>query len=503
MASSTTTHQSHGTKGSRASFGGLGGSNASSHLDKARVVARRSTPDSEALASSDDELEKHHPEMSAPPVTAAKPARRSSWLMSDVQSLPQRRGSLAGASPHSPNNSHPSTPTSDSANWPGGITPGSGRSHATGSSFPWGTGIWNNDTRKEPPARLTEVLPSPTSLPPPGSAHFLGENDLMASPPIRDHTGDSTIPFAIPLQPNVKTYRSQSYSVGQLDPESNNLTPNNLPGTYFTQRGRVNNAAGLQHRPSRPSMLSELSHDGTSLGRVREADDDDEDSMSGSQQGIQLPASSAQTMESLARENAMLKQEAMTQQLENLQLRNRAVSTNSASSPFSANPTLSGGGHRIRGVVPEDSEYAIDEIEDPHDIQGYATRNVSDRRYSEYNTDPTQSLSSFAFPPNPKLEVIKKGHWQSSLGFGGAEEGTHSRRHSFADVPKRSGSISSSSDHHYQLGGGVGELGRGLGHHAELGGRHAEGNPRSSQGDNSEYALFCPRQSQIEEGLEL
>jgi hypothetical protein len=32
-------------------------------------------------------------------------------------------------------------------------------------------------------------------------------------------TGESAIPFSIPLQPTLKTYRSQSYSVGQMDPE--------------------------------------------------------------------------------------------------------------------------------------------------------------------------------------------------------------------------------------------------------------------------------------------
>ena len=41
------------------------------------------------------------------------------------------------------------------------------------------------------------------------------------------------------------------------------------------------------------------------------------------------------------------------------------------------------------------------------------------------------------------MEPIRKGQWQSSLGFGGLEEIPQSRRHSFADVPTRPTSISS------------------------------------------------------------
>jgi hypothetical protein len=41
---------------------------------------------------------------------------------------------------------------------------------------------------------------------------------------------------------------------------------------------------------------------------------------------------------------------------------------------------------------------------------------------------------------------VKKGHWVTSLGFGGLADIPQSRRHSFADVPTRQGSVSSAGE---------------------------------------------------------
>ncbi|KAI9810434.1 MAG: hypothetical protein M1832_001345 [Thelocarpon impressellum] len=118
---------------SRSSFGGFTGGNGALALDKGRLNARRSTPDSEVVASSDDELDKHALEPSATSAAAAaaatapKPVRRSSWL-SDVQTLPQRRGSFAGAGPLSPANAHPTTPPAEAPSWAGAAAPGLGLS---------------------------------------------------------------------------------------------------------------------------------------------------------------------------------------------------------------------------------------------------------------------------------------------------------------------------------------------------------------------------------------
>ena len=196
-------------------------SNPSILLDK--FNGRRSTPDSEALASSDDEGDRH--DQAQPIMPPQKPARRSSWLNDTTQSGPQpRKGSFASSS-MSPTTSHPSTPSAEPSSWAPHVQGGNGagRGHPS-SSFPWGSGIWNNDSRKEPPSRLTEVLPSPTSVNPPGSAgngYFNSDFSSQASNP--------TIPFAIPLHPTPKTYRSQSYSVGHLDPDSPASTTSSTP----------------------------------------------------------------------------------------------------------------------------------------------------------------------------------------------------------------------------------------------------------------------------------
>ncbi len=137
-------------------------------LDK---LNRRSTPDSEALASSDDEAETHRQDPLSHSVQLQKPVRRASWLNDTSPAPPRpRKGSFASSS-MSPTTSHPSTPSAESgaAAW-GSHSASSavlGRGHGGPGAFTWSTGIWNNE-RKEPPSRLAEVLPSPTSSMPPG-----------------------------------------------------------------------------------------------------------------------------------------------------------------------------------------------------------------------------------------------------------------------------------------------------------------------------------------------
>jgi hypothetical protein len=170
-------------------------------LDK--VNARTSTPDSEALASSDDEGDHRH-DSSQPLTQPHKPVRRSSWLndTSTPFSRP-RKGSIASGS-MSPTASHPTTPSAETGAGPWG--PHSTSSAAIGrssgpSAFPWGTGIWNTE-RKDAPLRLTEVLPSPTSQVPPGAtgnSMFGSDAGLTQTSPGLREGGNSQIPFAIPL----------------------------------------------------------------------------------------------------------------------------------------------------------------------------------------------------------------------------------------------------------------------------------------------------------------
>lgn len=401
-------------------------------LDKLNV--RRSTPDSEALASSDDEADSHRQDPPPPAVQPQKPVRRSSWLNDTSQAASRpRKGSFASSS-MSPTTSHPSTPSAESGAGPWGSHSASsatalGRGHAGSASFPWGQGIWNNE-RKEPPSRLAEVLPSPTSTHPSAvpSSFFSGDGGVnQTSPAPREQGSNPQIPFAIPLHPTPKTYRSQSYSVGQLEPDA--TTTSMGPSTVLGARTRTMAHSGLQHRPSRPSMLSEMSSDGSMLGKVNE--DDDDDSASGSMQGSQLLQSSeSKTIEMLTRENAMLRQ----QQYQNARLRPRA----STAAAYGL-----GNSYGLQETVPEESDYAIDELDESNDGSDLASRRAVARRMSEFGILPYRSPFTVE---NRKLENVKKAFWQSSLGFGGPGDMPQSRRHSFADVPTRQASIGSMNE---------------------------------------------------------
>lgn len=375
-----------------------------------RFGARRSTPDSEALASSDDDVDRSEPQHQ--PGVLQKPTLRATWLPENPQGPSQvRKGSFASSM----------SPTGSPATESGPCSASLGR-----GSYPWSTAgtIWNNDNRKEPPSRLTEVLPSPTSGRPPSSGLYGSD----AQP--RDSL-INTIPFAIPLHPTPKTYRSQSYSVGQQDP--------GMPGapgvgagagpTQMGSRARNGQHTGLQHRPSRPSMLGgELSSD-RGLGRLSEDDDDQSTQSSGP--GYKAQASEAETIKKLTRENAMLRQQ------QQARLRPRA-STSSMFAPMSA--------YGLPGALPEESEFAVDEEGESLMANDMKTAGLA-RRMSEFGTAPSSRLLSLGVVENRNLENAKKSLWQTSLGFGGNDDASQSRRHSFAnDIPTRHGSIGSAGE---------------------------------------------------------
>jgi hypothetical protein len=404
-------------------------------LDKLNLG--RSTPDSEALASSDDEGDAHRQEQAHHPVQPQKPVRRTSWLNDTTQPpiAQPRKGSFA-SSTMSPTASHPSTPSGEAgvAAWGSHSAHGGmGRPHQNPPSFPWGTGIWNAERSKEPPARLSEVLPSPTSNIAPGiggSSFFANEHSFrQTSPGPRETGSNSQIPFAIPLHPTPKTYRSQSYSVGQLEPDANGSATGGA--TVLSSRGRHIGPSGLQHRPSRPSMLSEMSNEGAMLGKLNEENDDDDESTQSSGHGSHLHQSAeAKTIELLARENAMLRQQQQQQQYQNSRIRPRAASSYGI-----------GNGYSVRDAVPEESDYAVDELDESND--GHIKRGIS-RRMSEYGAGISYSGRSPYPVENRKLENVKKAYWQSSPFSGGlGGDITGSRRHSFADISTRQGSISS------------------------------------------------------------
>ncbi|KAJ5934238.1 hypothetical protein N7466_003785 [Penicillium verhagenii] len=416
---------------------------ATTRLEKSHPGVRRSTPDSEALASSDDDGD--HAVLTTQNMVSSpiKPRRRTSWL-NEVPLSIQRKHSLTGG-PLSSAPSNPTSPATDQAPWATNPSPGiSGSSfnwnQSGGSTFPWGTGIWNSDSRKEPPSRLAEMVPSPTMTNPPHSGSM---GDELLSPITRTISGESPIPFSIPLHPTPKTYRSQSYSVGQMDPEHLGMMAKVGAGAgagsqYPSSRSRgPGQTSAVQQRGQRPSVLGELGHDTAMLGRVRE--DEDGDEIGNISEGdSSYSASQARQIEQLARENAILRQAAAAGQLDS-RYRDRAASS---ASTASAHPLH----HRIRGGVPEEDLVG----EDLGELRGYAQmRGNGRRRLSEHSANLEQQFSSFAAQPleNRQLENVRKAHWQTSLGFGGIPEAPQSRRHSFADISMRHGSIGSADPH--------------------------------------------------------
>ncbi|KAH7155307.1 hypothetical protein B0J13DRAFT_618766 [Dactylonectria estremocensis] len=403
-----------------------------------KLHARTSTPDSEALVSSDDEGD-HRQDPTQQTSQPPKPVRRPSWLNETSQSLGRpRKGSFAGNS-MSPTASHPSTPSAETGagTWGSHSTSSVMGRAPTGSTFPWGTGIWNTE-RKDPPSRLSEVLPSPTSTMPPGAGgnSFFG-GEMQTSPVSRDPTSNSQIPFAIPLHPTPKTYRSQSYSVGQQDPEINPAVPS-MSSSAILGRARHAGHPGhpghpaLQHRPSRPSMLSEMANDGSMLGNVKEVEDDDEESASESMQGSFHQTSEAKTIEILARENAILRQQ--QQQQYNARIRPRAAT----------GASYIGNGYSLRESVPEESDYAIDELDEANESGEALAKRAMNRRMSEYGPGPQRGPFGMENRKNDNAN-LKKALWSSSLSFP-ITDISQSRRHSFANMPTRQGSISSIPD---------------------------------------------------------
>ena len=392
-----------------------------------KLNARTSTPDSEALASSDDEGEHRH-EASQPVAPPQKPVRRASWLNETSQTLSRPRKESFASSSMSPTASHPTTPSAENGGgtW-GSHSASSAMNRPAGAApFSWGIGIWNTD-RKDPPARLSEVLPSPTTtMPPASSSNPFYASETQTSPASREPGPNSQIPFAIPLHPTPKTYRSQSYSVGQLDPET--APPASMTSSAILGRARH---PALQHRPSRPSMLSEMANDGSMLGKVKEVDDDDDESTTDSLQGSFHQSSESKTIEMLTRENAMLRQ----QQQYNTRVRPRA----GTSSSYVNN------GYGLRDSVPDVSDFAIDELDEANESGEALAKRALNRRMSEFG--PTSFRSPFGAENRKAADStnLKKALWSTSLGFP-ASDISQSRRHSFANMPTRQGSISSVAD---------------------------------------------------------
>ncbi|KAL3472894.1 PSP1 C-terminal conserved region-domain-containing protein [Aspergillus californicus] len=408
-------------------------SNASARLERSNPGLRRSTPDSDALASSDDDGEHQVPTSASTSAPGQKPTRRPSWL-NDVPATMPRKTSLTG--PLSSGGSNPTSPATDQPGWQLNTSPGLNSAitwnNVNNTSFPWSTGIWNTDSRN----------------------YYV--NEELLSPITRTSSGDTAIPFSIPLYPTPKTYRSQSYSVGQLDPENMGLATGKSPTAYAGSRPR-NGAqhSALQHRSSRPSMLGDLGHDSGTLGRVREDDNDEAESPGGSDGSYgHHAANQARTIEQLARENALLRQAAG--QFDN-SFRDRAMSTASIPSGYAVGNNIRNS-HRIHGSVPEEGDLAVEDHNEVADTPGYNDIYNTRRRFSEHSVNLEKQFPPFVSPlENRALENVRKAHWQTTLGFGGLEDIPQSRRHSFAEIPIRHNSVSGESQMTNNPRGGLGD----------------------------------------------
>lgn len=345
-----------------------------SALDKSKLQLRRPTPDSDVLASSDDDREHV-----APVVRQAYPGVRrpsSGWLQ-DIQ--PNRKFSLPSVSFAG------SQPTTPSLELPQQTRPST-------SAFPWNTPSFTSSSN----SRLKEVAPSPTSAYPPS-------DKPLPSPTMLE--GDDGIGFLLNQQvpnPFRKAVRSQSYSIGQGDIEHS-------PVSRFS---RQPTGVNLRHRPSKPSLLGEPA---VGLSQLREDDVDDIESSNGSEHGVRLPAGYWEREQ----KQALLKQAAM----ENARARNRATSTGSPVSQLQQQRRKTTAGLR-NSSYNNAAEYAIEELDDSDPSLNIPTPGLT-RRFSEHVS---------VLKRDHEVEIVdspQKPQWTTG-NISPAEMDPLGRRHSFA-----------------------------------------------------------------------
>lgn len=219
---------SYASRSGLPTFGNFG----STLLERSNPGLRKSTPDSEALASSDEEVEQSRLR-SAQRKTINN--RRSS-LLGDSNHGDLRQFSHPGSHPYSPSTgSQPNTPGVSQDTWTS-ISPSVGAWN-TASAYPFGPNIWGANSR-DPPARLQEVRQENNGAE--GRASF----------------------------PNPTVQRSMSFSVGQSDYDSTSTFTSTSTMDYPPR-----SIPGLARRSSRPANMG---HDFGALARVNESDGDPE-----------------------------------------------------------------------------------------------------------------------------------------------------------------------------------------------------------------------------------
>ncbi|EUC43849.1 hypothetical protein COCMIDRAFT_99827 [Bipolaris oryzae ATCC 44560] len=349
-----------------------------SALDKSKLQLRRPTPDSDVLASSDDDREHVAPVVRQAPGAYPAVRRPSSGWLQDIQ--PNRKYSLPSVSFAG------SLPTTPSLELPQQTRPST-------SAFPWNTPSFTSSSN----SRLKEVAPSPTSAYPPG------EKPLAS--PTTTHEADDGIGFLLNQQapnPFRKAVRSQSYSIGQGDIEHH-------PVGRFSRQPP---SSSLRHRPSKPSLLGESA---VGLSQLREDDVDDIESSNGSEHGVRLPVGYWEREQ----KQALLKQAAM----ENARARNRATSTGSPVLQLQQQRRKTTAGLRNSGYNNA-AEYAIEELEDVDPALNVPAPGLT-RRFSEHVS---------VLKRDHEVEIVdspQKPQWATG-NISPGEADPLGRRHSFA-----------------------------------------------------------------------
>lgn len=369
-------------------FGAFGVQQPSASIlfEKSNPGIRRSTPDSEALASSDDEVDRDRA-AAAQAAKLHKPTRRTSWLNDVPTATATLNRKASGTIPYSPTASNPGTPSTEQPSWTT-MNPGAASAwNNSAGGMTWGS-IWSNQDARKEPSRLQEVM----------------------------STTESGIPFSIPLQPTPKTYRSQSYSVGQLESAmAQNASSPNDPSRY--RMGNGNPYQSLQRRTSRTAGLGVVAN--TGLDRLHEEEDDED------YHGHHENHSQARRIERLEKENA---------QLRAAQASNRTFSTSALTNPSGSSAFRS---FRSQASLPEEYDDAVDDQESMSGSGLLQRRDNAIRRMSE------QALTPYDRQGPVDADGNRNAKWQTALGFGGIPENPQSRRHSMADVPTRHPSLGS------------------------------------------------------------
>ncbi|KAF8539967.1 hypothetical protein BDD12DRAFT_54165, partial [Trichophaea hybrida] len=381
---------------------------SSSGLAFDEALFRRQSPESDAVTSSDDEEQKglgFFPKGAVSQMSSRRPSYAAEFHTR------QRTYSITSGGPLSPTTSHPATPQGDTTAWAAGVSTGANVGSNPGPSLGplWGGGsIWNLDpSRKSPPKQLNIASQSANGAQNPNPL-FVG-SEALPSPTSMPVNNNGEFPIPIPLQPQFRNYRSMSFSVGQMDLEDQ-TRPRLSPPAMLS--GSRHPQSGLQHRPSRPSLLSgeQFADSSSPLRSVFETDDEENGRY---MEGSQPQTSYFQNPTAFSR------------------AKYDAASFRGRSASAATIPAMHIG---ISGLVLNKDNDRIDEYES-------ALTEEDDLDYSQYQeqrrfSEAPPRAMSLMYPggaENQRLENLRQT-WQSGGMFGIGESGTQSRRHSFAGL---------------------------------------------------------------------